>query len=459
MRHHAKTLLPDLIEPELLHKAFLVAQVCLLLVSQITLLSLSLGVLANFGFSLHSNWLHMHASCAAAMLCASLAMFLTENMRFVQANQLSKILASALIGLAAASLFAHSSRVLFGAGRYPSFVQVTLQGLTVPGLAVAFALLGAAILFSCSSGSLSGRIADLVACGLVLWVIILLLVFVFGKMEISGSPGKSAPSAATMACLLLLTLVIVLRRAEHGFFSILLGSGIGSRMSRILVPILVALPILREFGRARLLNSGVLPSNYVTVILVSITIGISLGLLLLLSRFINRMQNDVQSLSFRDELTGLYNVRGFYLLAEQAFRLARRSKQRFGVLFVDMDNLKTINDELGHSAGSVSIVETAKLLITTFRDTDVIGRIGGDEFVVAGQFEKQGIVAAIARLRSICASRNHFADNRFALSLSIGYAETEHTAGETLKHLITKADKAMYEEKQQKKKAGQASLR
>ncbi len=454
MRHHAKILLPDLIEPELLHKAFFVAQVCLLLASQIALISLFFGILPNFTSSLHTSWLHMHTSSASAMLCASLAIFLSENMRFVQAHQLSKILAGALTALASASLFGHSSRLLTSAGRYPYFVQATLQGLTAPGLALAFALLGASILFICSSNSLSGRIADLVACGLVLWIIILLSVFMLDRMQVSRSPGKLALSAPTMACLLLLTLVVVLRRAEHGVFSILLGSGIGSRMTRILAPILVVAPILRECGRARLLNSGALPANYATVILASITIGVSLGLLLFLARFINRMQSEVQGLSFRDELTGLYNVRGFYLLAEQALRLARRSKERFGVLFVDMDNLKAINDKLGHSAGSVSIVETAKLLTKTFRDTDVIGRVGGDEFVVAGQFEKQGIATAIARLRSVCASRNHFADNCFSLSFSIGYAETEHTGDETLKHLITKADKMMYEEKQQKKKAG-----
>ena len=458
MRHHAETLLPDLIEPELLHKAFLVAQVCLLLAFQIALISLFADILAKFESSLHASWLHMHAGSALAMLCASLAIFLSEDMRYVHTQQLSKILASALIALASASFFANSSRVLLHASHPPSFFQVTLQGLTVPGLAVAFALLGAAILFIRSSGSLSGRIADSFACGLVLWVIILLLAFLFELMKIPGSSGKSVPSAPAIACLLLLTLVVVLRRAEHGVFSSILGSGIGSRLSRILAPILVVLPIFREFGRARLLNSRVLPTNYATAILVSITIGISLGLLLLLSRFINRMQNEVHGLSFRDELTGLYNVRGFYMLAEHALRLARRSKERFGVLFVDMDNLKTINDELGHSAGSVSIVETAKLLIKTFRDTDVIGRVGGDEFVVAGQFEKQGIVAAIERLRTTCASRNQFADKRFAVSLSIGYAETEHNDGESLRYLITKADKAMYEEKNQKKKAGRVSI-
>ena len=459
MRNHSKILLPDLIEPELLHKAFLIEQVSLLLASQIALISLLAEILARFGASLHTTWLHMHAGSASAMLCASLAIFLSENVRSAQKQQLSRILASSLIALAPTSIFVHSSRVLLDTGHCPSLIQATLQGLTVPGLAVAFPLLGAAILFIRSSDSLSGRIADFAACGLVLWIIFLLSIFLFEHMQIPGSPSTGFPSAPTIACFLLLTLVVVLRRAEHGIFSIFLGSGIGSRISRILAPILVVLPVLRESGRARLLNSRVFSTSYATVILVSITIGISLGLLLLLSRFINRMQGEVQGLSFRDELTGLYNVRGFYLLAEQAFRLARRSKERFGVLFVDMDNLKTINDELGHSAGSVSIVETAKLLITTFRETDVIGRIGGDEFVVAGQFEKRGIVAAIERLRSTSASKNRFADTRFALSLSIGYAETEHTDGETLRHLITKADKAMYEEKHQKKRASQASIR
>jgi diguanylate cyclase (GGDEF)-like protein len=179
---------------------------------------------------------------------------------------------------------------------------------------------------------------------------------------------------------------------------------------------------------------------------------ISFALLMLVVRLINRMQNEIQGLTLRDELTGLYNFRGFNLFADQAFRLARRARMPFGVLFVDMDNLKIINDELGHSAGSVSLIETAKLLTATFRETDVIGRLGGDEFVVAGQFDSSEIAVAIDRLRVGAAAKTQLADNRFFLSLSMGFAATDHAADETLKSVVSRADKAMYKEKRAKKR-------
>jgi diguanylate cyclase (GGDEF)-like protein len=212
------------------------------------------------------------------------------------------------------------------------------------------------------------------------------------------------------------------------------------------------LPFLREIGRARLLDAQLVPTRYATAVLTSVATGIAFALLLLLARLINRMQSDIQDLTLRDELTGLYNFRGFNLFAEQAYRLARRAGNPFGVLFIDMDNLKTINDELGHNAGSACIVETAKLLNETFRETDVIGRLGGDEFVVAGHFDQEEISSAIERLRSGAATRDEMAAKGLSLSFSMGYAATEHAPGETLKSVVARADNAMYREKRQKKR-------
>ena len=191
---------------------------------------------------------------------------------------------------------------------------------------------------------------------------------------------------------------------------------------------------------------------HAAAILTSVSTIVSFALLFVLVRLINNMQTEIHDLTLRDDLTGLYNFRGFNLFAEQAFRLARRANMPFGVLFVDMDNLKIINDELGHSAGSVSLVETAKLLSATFRETDVIGRLGGDEFVVAGQFDSEEIALAIDRVRSGAAAKTKLAGNRFFLSLSMGYAASDHSREETLKSIVSRADKAMYREKRAKKR-------
>jgi diguanylate cyclase (GGDEF)-like protein len=174
-------------------------------------------------------------------------------------------------------------------------------------------------------------------------------------------------------------------------------------------------------------------------------------LLLFLAWQINGMETEIHGLSLSDELTGLYNLRGFRLLADQALRLAQRANLPFSVLFIDLDNLKQINDSMGHTAGSVFLTETAEILRATFRETDVLGRIGGDEFAVAGQFSHAAISFAVKRLEERCAKRNAEAGRRIALSFSVGHVTTVEAHKETLDVLLAKADQVMYEAKRSKK--------
>lgn len=178
-------------------------------------------------------------------------------------------------------------------------------------------------------------------------------------------------------------------------------------------------------------------------------------LLLFLVWRINGMEKEIHELTLRDDLTGLYNMRGFYLLAEQTLRLAQRAKMPFSVLFVDLDGLKQINDQQGHNIGSAYLAETGNLLFETFREGDVKGRFGGDEFVVAGQFSKVGIEVAAQRLQQAAAERNAAAGLQPPLSFSVGYVTAEHYSQITLKELVTAADEAMYKDKRQRKMARQ----
>jgi diguanylate cyclase (GGDEF)-like protein len=443
------------IEPNqnLLHKAYFIEQISLVLAIQIVLINLLSRVFTLVENLLPAGLLHMRGSSALAVLCATLAMFLTEAGRSQRLQRVGRIFAGLTTLIAAATFWAPAVQAF---SQFDKFLNVNqFPSKQVPGHASAFAflLLGIVILLIRSRDSLFGSIADAGTTILALLVLIVLSEFLFGMAEIPGSSTAGLPSFPTIVCLALLTVVSILRRAEHGVFSVFLEDGIGGRIARILAPVLVILPFLRELGRARLLNARLVPTHYATAVLTSVATIVSFALLLLLVRLINRMQNEIQGLTLRDELTGLYNFRGFNLFADQAFRLARRAKMPFGVLFVDMDNLKIINDELGHSAGSVSLVETAKLLSGTFRETDVIGRLGGDEFVVAGQFESSEIALAIERLRSGAAAKTQLAGNRFFLSLSMGFAATDHSTDESLKSIVSRADKAMYKEKRAKKRS------
>jgi PleD family two-component response regulator len=96
----------------------------------------------------------------------------------------------------------------------------------------------------------------------------------------------------------------------------------------------------------------------------------------------HRMQEQIRSLSLVDELTGLYNRRGFLTLASQQLKLAHRLKKRMLLVFADLDGMKRINDTLGHQEGDKALIEIAKILKETFRESDIIARLGGDEFVV-----------------------------------------------------------------------------
>jgi diguanylate cyclase (GGDEF)-like protein len=269
--------------------------------------------------------------------------------------------------------------------------------------------------------------------------------------HVFGPMVRLRTSTQSMACLFLLTQGVLFRRAEHGVFSILLGRGVASRVARVFAPILLVLPFVREMGRAEFIGSGRIPPHYTTAIIASVNVVVSLFMLLYLAWRINRMETEIRDLSLRDALTGLYNIRGFRILAEQSLRMARRSNEPFTVLFIDLDDLKQTNDLLGHQAGSELLTETAELLKHSFRETDVFGRIGGDEFAVAGQFSESAIAHAAQRLKESAEVSNARARRIMGLHFSVGYVTTEGDIHESLDELLAKADEAMYEEKRRRK--------
>jgi GGDEF domain-containing protein len=94
------------------------------------------------------------------------------------------------------------------------------------------------------------------------------------------------------------------------------------------------------------------------------------------------LERELRSLALTDDLTGLYNRRGFLASATQQLKLARRNTKESLLLFCDLDNLKQINDSYGHVEGDGALVRTADTLEQTFRHSDVLARLGGDEFAV-----------------------------------------------------------------------------
>ena len=145
-----------------------------------------------------------------------------------------------------------------------------------------------------------------------------------------------------------------------------------------------------------------------------------------------------------DELTGLNSRRGFFQLAATHLKLHRR-KNTAVLYFVDVNDLKDINDRYGHRAGDEAIREVANSLRATFRTTDLLARLSGDEFVALAMMHPDEIGQLAGKLTSRLEQINSTAGRPYRLAVSVGAAE--YRDGEPLDALLARADGAMYREK------------
>jgi diguanylate cyclase (GGDEF)-like protein len=155
-----------------------------------------------------------------------------------------------------------------------------------------------------------------------------------------------------------------------------------------------------------------------------------------------------------DQLTGLSNRRGFEVIGPEIMAICTTRSMRATLIYLDLDGLKTINDALGHEAGDRALREFADQLRGVFRGSDLIARIGGDEFAV--MLVGEGDPTAIRRLRDALARRNSEAGAPYRLEASLGVSMFDPATPETLEALSARADAAMYEEKR-RRVAGRAA--
>lgn len=164
-----------------------------------------------------------------------------------------------------------------------------------------------------------------------------------------------------------------------------------------------------------------------------------------------RLEEKLSSLSITDELTGLYNRRGFFVLAEQQLKIAERSKKKALIFFADLDGLKPINDTFGHKEGDQALKETAVILKKAFRESDIVARMGGDEFAVFVIDADDDIKRTLTnRLENAITLFNRFEGRTYRLSFSTGVAEYNHENPRSLDELVAEADTFMYENKRRR---------
>ena len=156
-------------------------------------------------------------------------------------------------------------------------------------------------------------------------------------------------------------------------------------------------------------------------------------------------RREVEHLSLTDEVTGINNMRNFFLLADIQEKLAKRYVRPFTICMIDADNLKKINDRYGHFAGTKLIQQVAAMITSHIRSSDICARYGGDEFVIMfNETGKQDVASAVDRIVAGMASTPFdFEGHSITSTLSAGLAGYPDD-GSDVRTIMASADEAMY---------------
>lgn len=163
-----------------------------------------------------------------------------------------------------------------------------------------------------------------------------------------------------------------------------------------------------------------------------------------------KREEEIRILVVTDPLTGLYNRRGFMALAEQQIKAATRTNKKMSLLFIDIDDMKRINDTWGHEEGDRALVSATTVLKKTFRESDILARMGGDEFAVLAVDAAENPEIVLGRLAEQIGLHNAVPDHLYEISMSIGMAVYDPQVPCSLDNLISRADTLMYEQKKMK---------
>jgi len=167
---------------------------------------------------------------------------------------------------------------------------------------------------------------------------------------------------------------------------------------------------------------------------------------------VRRDNEALQHMAMRDELTGLFNRRGFFELAHSMMTTARLTNQPLTLFFADLDGLKQINDRHGHEEGDAAIRAAAKVLLSTFRQDDVVSRLGGDEFVILTRADNLESLPEIERrLDQHFAEFDASARKPYRLGCSLGGTLIAGDSAKGLDQVLAHADQLLYAAKRRRK--------
>lgn len=391
-----------------------------------------------------SGWSQMSLFTAVGLFLSAGSLALSGAKASPVAHQASPIAASMVVGIGLGVLVL-SMRGVGSIGDYK---------LPSPQTGGTFLILGVCVTLLWARGFRLGT--DIAV--IVLWAMILFMVGgqLFHATSFYSTEDGRLVSPHTMASFLLLALVITGRVArQESIFSVLIKSGLGSRILRGMAPVIVILPFIIFALVGYLYESGTLPANFTRAIFAPLVVILVFFVIGWMSIRINQLETSLRSQSTTDELTGVLNRRGFSTVSKHLVHAAERLESPLTVFYFDLDGLKEINDTLGHSVGSDMIKRFSGLLNQTFRRSDIVARVGGDEFVVLANLDRNAALTIVNRMEAATRQVNAEPDIPFRISYSMGFAELDTVDETGLEHAMALADGFMYRHKRTKGNAAQ----
>jgi diguanylate cyclase (GGDEF)-like protein len=267
-------------------------------------------------------------------------------------------------------------------------------------------------------------------------------------------------AAYTALVLFTMSAAVFFARPRVGIASDLTGRFSGSAGARRFLPTVMIVPFLAAWIRIRGQRAGLFGTELGLALNVTTNVVTLSFLVWLNARLLNKTEESLEEVreaknilydtSVKDELTGLYNRRGFLTFAEEQIKIACSGRRELLVVFADVDGLKAINDQYGHFEGDRALKRAAEVLLTVFRETDLVARLGGDEFaVLALDCSPAGLVRINAHFDKLLRAINDL-EKPWKLSISVGAVHVDSRHQLSIEELLGNADRIMYDRKRAK---------
>lgn len=325
--------------------------------------------------------------------------------------------------------------------------------------AVNFAVIGSALYALGNETRRKWRPSEILSLVSIFMSLFMFLGQSYGVWDFFKTDQISLHAILTTFFFIMLPLAVLCLRPNSGLVMLIATDDVSGKLARSLLPAALIVPAL--VGMCGLLGYRYGLYNHETLLLIVTVTNMIIftGLVwwsadtMHTSSMLRKAEEDtVRQESLTDQLTGLYNRRGFQILADQQIKIAKRDKQMCILFFADLDGLKRINDSFGHKEGDQALIHTAEILKNSFRASDIIARFAGDEFAVLGLADTVDSVTQIAeRLEheiKLFQSKSTWLPYQLSFSVGVSFIEAESA---TVEKLMLEADKKLYEIKRKKK--------